>query len=272
MSDSLYDRIVEAAECGEDKADVSPWDYYEVLGVSRDATQQDIKKAYRRLALRFHPDKAPPGQERRADIIFRAVANAYDSLSNEEKRLRYDSGDGVSFEASVGSPFEIFARTFFETRQKTDSDTRSADWTLHRLSNYEVYSPDEAPGHMQAIVQTGLNYLAKVLDLESHTVILLRHVRIDILWVMLAFEVGRELNQEVFAVDGYPITYYDNPLQPGITPNWSDQNVLHRGVRRDPSLLEAKELSLEDFIERREMARLEAESLELEERRQLRGG
>jgi len=186
--------------------------------------------------------------------------------------LQYDAGDGVSFEASVGTPFEIFARTFFEKKQKTDSDTRSGDWTLHRLDNYEVYSTEEAPDHMRAIVHTGLGYLAKVLDLERQTVVLLRHRKIDILWVMLAFDIGKDLNQERFAEDGYPITYYDNPLQPGITPNWSDQNVLSRGSARDPSLLEAKELSLEDFIERRELARLEQEALEMEEKRRLLAG
>mmetsp|Transcript_49203 Transcript_49203/g.86602 ORF Transcript_49203/g.86602 Transcript_49203/m.86602 type:complete len:273 (+) Transcript_49203:54-872(+) len=272
MSDALYDQIAAAVEAGEIRDGVSPWDHYEVLGLSRDAPQQDVRKAYKRLALRFHPDKAQAHEQKRAEIIFRVVATAYDVLSDAEKRLRYDAGEGMSFEASIGSPFEIFARTFFEVKNKLDSDTLSADWTLHALRNYAVYSPDEAPEHMHAIVHVGLNYLAKMLDLEKQTVVLLRHMRIDILWVMLAFDVGKELNQHVFAQDGYPITYYDNPLQPGIKPNWSDQNVLGQGRPRDPSLLEAKELSLEDFIERRELARLEQEALEMEERAKLRGG
>lgn len=270
MSDALYDRIAAAAAEGSETA--RHWDHYEVLGLTSQASQPEIRKAYRRLALRYHPDKADPEHRSRAEAIFRVVAAAYEVLSDADKRLSYDSGDGVSFEGSIGTPYEIFARTFFERRMNTDSDTRSPDWTLFKLCNYEACLPEEAPEHMRAIVHVGLNYLAKVLDLNVQAVVLLRHRRIEIMWVMLAFDLGKDLNQARFAEDGYPITYYDNPLQPGIAPTWSDQNVLGSGRPRDPELLAAKELSLEDYIERKELARLEQEALEKEERKALRGG
>jgi DnaJ-class molecular chaperone len=62
-------------------------DYYELLGVSRTASEVEIKKSYRRLALRFHPDKNPaPG----AAEVFKRVMAAYACLCNPEKRQHYD--------------------------------------------------------------------------------------------------------------------------------------------------------------------------------------
>lgn len=63
-------------------------DYYEVLGVSKDATADQIKKAYRKLALKYHPDKNPGDKE--AEEKFKEAAEAYDVLSNDEKRSKYD--------------------------------------------------------------------------------------------------------------------------------------------------------------------------------------
>ena len=63
-------------------------DYYEVLGVERNADADTIKKAYRKAAIKYHPDKNPGDKE--AEDKFKEAAEAYDVLSNEEKRARYD--------------------------------------------------------------------------------------------------------------------------------------------------------------------------------------
>jgi molecular chaperone DnaJ len=63
-------------------------DYYEILGVERNATVQVIKKAYRKIALKYHPDKNPDDKE--AEDKFKEAAEAYEVLSNEEKRSKYD--------------------------------------------------------------------------------------------------------------------------------------------------------------------------------------
>jgi molecular chaperone DnaJ len=63
-------------------------DYYDVLGVSREASAEEIKKAYRKIAIKFHPDKNP--DDHTAEDKFKEAAEAYEILSNQEKRARYD--------------------------------------------------------------------------------------------------------------------------------------------------------------------------------------
>lgn len=106
-------------------------DYYDVLGVSKSATAEEIKKAYRKLALKYHPDKNPDNKE--AEDKFKEAAEAYEILSSPEKKQRYDqfghagvggasgggfSGSGMSMDdifsqfgdifGGGGSPFESF--------------------------------------------------------------------------------------------------------------------------------------------------------------------
>lgn len=67
---------------------MSKRDYYEVLGVSKSATAEEIKKAYRKLAIKYHPDKNPGDKE--AEEKFKEAAEAYEVLSDENKKARYD--------------------------------------------------------------------------------------------------------------------------------------------------------------------------------------
>ena len=65
-----------------------PLDYYQVLGVAKNADGDSIKKAYRKLAMQFHPDRNPGNKE--AEEKFKQAAEAYDVLSDPDKRARYD--------------------------------------------------------------------------------------------------------------------------------------------------------------------------------------
>ena len=67
---------------------MSKRDYYDVLGVSKSATAEELKKAYRKLALKYHPDKNPG--DHTAEDKFKEAAEAYEVLSDGDKRARYD--------------------------------------------------------------------------------------------------------------------------------------------------------------------------------------
>ena len=81
-------------------------DFYDVLGVSKNASADEIKKSYRKLALKFHPDKNPGDEQ--AEKNFKEAAEAYSILSNSQKRGQYDqfghAGVGMGSLNSIKSP------------------------------------------------------------------------------------------------------------------------------------------------------------------------
>ena len=94
-------------------------DYYEVLGVSKGASKDEIKKAYRKQALKYHPDKNPG--DKKAEEHFKEAAEAYEVLSNDEKRSRYDrfghagmgnSGGGFGGSMTMDDIFSSFGDIF----------------------------------------------------------------------------------------------------------------------------------------------------------------
>jgi molecular chaperone DnaJ len=99
-------------------------DYYEVLGVSKEATKEEIKKAYRKQALKYHPDKNPG--DKKSEENFKEAAEAYEVLSNDEKKARYDryghagmgnngggfSGQGMTMDDIFSSFGDIFGDAF----------------------------------------------------------------------------------------------------------------------------------------------------------------
>jgi molecular chaperone DnaJ len=92
-------------------------DYYEVLGIARNASGEEIKRAYRKLAVKFHPDKNP--DDARAEEKFKELGEAYDVLMDEEKRAAYDRYGHAAFSQGMGGrgggfhdPFDIFREVF----------------------------------------------------------------------------------------------------------------------------------------------------------------
>ena len=99
---------------------MSKADYYETLGVSRDASADEMKKAYRKLAVKYHPDKNP--DDATAEAKFKEISEAYDVLKDDEKRAAYDryghdafQGGGMGRAGGGGGfhdPFEMFREAF----------------------------------------------------------------------------------------------------------------------------------------------------------------
>lgn len=85
---------------------MSKRDFYEVLGVSRSASADEIRKAYKKLARKFHPDVKPPVPD--AEAKFAEITEAYDVLSDDEKRRQYDQF-GHAARGAGGSPFQGFS-------------------------------------------------------------------------------------------------------------------------------------------------------------------
>ena len=109
-------------------------DYYEILGVSRSATEDDVKKAYRKLALKYHPDRNPEDRHE-AEERFKEISEAYQVLSDPERRSLYDRFGHAAFEQGApggagfdfGGNFEDIIGDLFGLTRGTCSGRRDPD-------------------------------------------------------------------------------------------------------------------------------------------------
>src|SRR5438876_8100429 len=94
-------------------------DYYAVLGIDRNASEEEIKKSYRKLAIKFHPDKNPG--DKTAEEKFKEIGEAYEALSDPQTRAAYDQYGHAAFDPRLRGgrggggfhdPFEIFREAF----------------------------------------------------------------------------------------------------------------------------------------------------------------
>lgn len=98
---------------------------YTVLGVSHTATEQEVRKAYRRLCLECHPDRNPG--DHHAEERFKEVSVAYGILSSQEKRQSYDLGGGGDVDADIQDTIRTFVRSFgdFLNRYSFEDDVEA---------------------------------------------------------------------------------------------------------------------------------------------------
>lgn len=128
-------------------------DYYEILGVKRESTEQEIKSAYRRMAMKYHPDKNPNNKE--AEEMFKEAAEAYSVLGDRDKRGAYDryghagiggvgSGDFSGVNPDMFNDFSDILGNFFfgdffggGSRRRRTGPVRGADLQYHMLITLE---------------------------------------------------------------------------------------------------------------------------------------
>lgn len=121
---------------------------YDVLGVSKDATEDEIKKAYRKLSLKYHPDKHlddTPEEQKKNEELFKKVKDAYDILGNKEKRAQYDNPGFGEYDNSwfkYGGFGNFFNNPFAKNKIKAGSDCFVKISVSIKDLFKEVYSKD----------------------------------------------------------------------------------------------------------------------------------
>lgn len=103
-------------------------DHYEVLELSRDVTDDEIQKQYRRLAKKYHPDRNPGDKE--AEEKFKEITTAYEVLGDSVKRREYDSGGGSSVPWQAKDPMQDVFDTFFNFKRQPDNDGTNIETEL----------------------------------------------------------------------------------------------------------------------------------------------
>jgi DnaJ-class molecular chaperone len=132
-------------------------DYYKVLGISRNASDGEIKKAYRKLAMQYHPDRNP-GKEKWAHEKFKEINEAYGALGDPERRKHYDQFGTVN---NVGDIFSSpFTRTTFDNIMKDFSKAGLGFDFLDNIFQSPMRSGERSFSFKDFVMQGGVSFEA----------------------------------------------------------------------------------------------------------------
>ncbi len=144
-------------------------DYYEILGVSKTADKETIKKTYKQLALKYHPDRAPEDKKNEYEKKFKEISEAYAVLSDDEKRKKYDAYGHEAYSQggySQQNPFEgsdissilkdLFGSSFFGGRDYSD--------------NYEEYEGDDLQYKLTLDFNDAIFGCVKEIEIKKDTI------------------------------------------------------------------------------------------------------
>jgi curved DNA-binding protein CbpA len=130
---------------------VTAQDYYEILGVKRDATEKEIKRKFRQLALKYHPDK---NKDPTAEETFRNIAEAYDILGNSDKRRQYDAQGHQSFKSSSNqdgfSGFHFNMHDFFKEFDAASAKFHFSQHQAHHEAHKKMHEKAHREAHKKA--------------------------------------------------------------------------------------------------------------------------
>ena len=110
-------------------------DYYSILGINKGATDDDIKRAYRKLALKYHPDKADATNAEESKKRFQEIQEAYETLSDPNKRSQYDNPS-----PPANFPFDFHFNNFFGQQQSSTVQKRPDHFYTHKISLKDAYN------------------------------------------------------------------------------------------------------------------------------------
>src|SRR6202045_3003534 len=149
-------------------------DYYEVLGVNRGAGEIELKKAYRTLAIQFHPDRNPGNKD--AEERFKELNEAYQVLSDPERRAQYDRFGHAAFQGPQGGPGGFGGFDFSQGFEEVFSDIFVESLGTGRaLSRSRTPRGDDLRYDLEIEFEPPAHGIQKVVKFQRHTQCELRH-------------------------------------------------------------------------------------------------